>query len=455
MIRGVALALGVLLVPVALLVGINAIDESLSPEAQALLTAPKAPSPSEGNAYVHLLGIGAPEGEKPYAAGLKVIETLRQQDEREFRWTKDWETAANAGNANVDRSVTKACSTSAKSCFENVAGKAEVRAAVVNHAPLMSRYAEIRAMPDYAETYYPMGFVLHRSASQLSIHQLVLATAAVHVQGGDLEAAVHELEQENAFQRKVAAHAAMLSTKVVALIHLQMQALFISDLARTQPPAAKYLPRLEALVRPLSAAEADMTKVLTLEAASQAALLREDAVVRLVRMDGGDMAWLAPLFYRERETINIYAAQNALRRKVADVPATQFAAEAQNATRAADALVPSGGLRNVINPVGQVRLWEMADFDVLPSVGRLHDTQGILALVATQLALRAAGATTPAAIEQALAGPLGAVRPDPYTGKPMVYEAKDNSLGFASPAQPSSLAANIRKRFGGRVAVVL
>ena len=448
---------GVLAASLVLLLGINAIDESFTPQAKALLEPPKAPAPSERNGYIALLGLGAPEGEKPYAIGLKVIEVLRQQEAPGFSWSRDWDRAASAGVAKVEKSITSACSMQAKSCLENVAGKAESPSVVAKHAPLLARYREIRAMPEFAEVYYPSSFLAQAPSLPSGVYQLELASAAAHVQAGNLDAALRGLEAENAFHRKVAANAAMVGTKFVSLNYLQMHALFVSDLVRTRPAAsAKYLSRLQGLVRPLTAEEADMSKVLRTDATHQARMLRHDEIARMARIDGGGWpGWLVPLFYREGETINVYATQNALRRKVAEVPATQYASAAEEAKRAAAALVPDGVLRPLINPVGITQLEEMADYDVINIVGRMHDAQGILALVSTQLALHAAGAKTPEAIEKALAGPLGVARPDLYTGKPMLYDAKASSLGFLSPTRPSTLVTAIKKRMGGRVAVAL
>jgi hypothetical protein len=450
------LTAGAFAIGVVLLLGVNAIDESLSPEAKALLAAAPPPAPSERNGYVHLLGLGAPEGETPYAAGLKVVEVLRKQEEPGFQWSRDWDREVSAGVAKVEKSITNACSISAKSCLENIAGKAELRPVVVKHAPLMARYREVRAMPEYAEIYHPASFLSMTPPLQSGVYQLTLATAAAHVQSGNLEAALRELDQENAFHRKVAVNAAMVVTKMVSLTYLQMQALFVSDLVRTRPAvASKHLARLQALVRPLTAEEADMSKVLRTDASYQARMLRRDEIARIVRMDGSGAGWMVPLFYREGETINVYAAQNALRRKVAEVPAAQYGSATEEAKRAAAALVPDGVLRPLINPVGLTQLEELADYDVISVVGRMHDAQGILALVATQLALQAAGARTPEAIGKALAGPAGTARPDPYTGKPMVYRAENNSLGFESPSKGGGLVMHVKKRMGGRLAVTL
>jgi len=55
-------------------------------------------------------------------------------------------------------------------------------------------------------------------------------------------------------------------------------------------------------------------------------------------------------------------------------------------------------------------------------------------------------------VEAALAGPLGAAHPDPYSGLPMRFDPTNATIGFESNSQRGSIIERLKKRYG-RVAV--
>jgi hypothetical protein len=453
--KGLLWVAGGLAIAVAAILGVNAIDESLSTEAKALLNIPQPPAASERNGYVDRLGLGAPEGETPYAAGLKVLAALRAQDQPGFKRTPEWEAAYKLGTVEIDKRV-RTYAPGVKSFLELAAGMPELAQLIAKYDVPLARYRAMREKPEYVDLYYPARLESSSPAGILNLQHLVLLSAAAKANAGNLEGAVRELELENAFQRKAAAASPTLLQKMIAVASLQRNALFISDLVRTNAKSiAPFLPRLEALVHPLSAAEADMAKVLRMDAGSWASVLQKsDALVPLIP-DMGRHWWngMIPLFYRPGETVNLFAARSALLRKVADVPAPQYLKAADEAMRQARALAPQGPANYIVNPVGRGALDTFSEseaFDNLPYIARVHDTQGLYALVALQLKLRAAGAVKPEAIAAALAGPLGTTRLDPYTEKPMTYDPKTNSLGYESQSKPGTDLEALKKRFGGR-----
>lgn len=456
---------GVALVAVGAVLGVNAIDEDLSAQAKALLVIPQPSAASERNGYVDLLGLGAPEGETPYAAGLKVLDALRAQDQPGFKATPQWESAFKLGALQIHKDKELEglrCRPAQGSCLEYAAGKPELAKLIARHDALLGRYRAMREKPEYAELYYPTRWDSVGPAGIPSLLQrLVVLSIAAKANAGDLEGAVRELELENAFHRKVAAGSARIGHKMGAVSSLQLDALVVSDLVRTKAGAiAPFLPRLEGLVRPLSAAEADMTNVLRMDAAVWASWLQKSDAVAPLLTDLDRRWWhtLVPLFYRPGETVNLYAAQSALRRKVADLPAPRYFKAVDESMRAALALAPHGPANYLVNPIGRGALDVFAEggaFNVIPYIARVHDTQGLYALVALQLQLRGTGAATPEAIAAALGGPLGAARPDPYTGKPMTYDPETSSLGFESQNKSGLVAQELKKRFSGRVAIAL
>ncbi|MCE9639509.1 MAG: hypothetical protein K8S22_05060 [Betaproteobacteria bacterium] len=451
-------ALVALAIAVGAVLGVNAIDDDLSAEATALMVMPQPPAPSERNGYVDSLGLGAAEGESPYTVGLKVLAALKAQDQPGFKASPVWQATIDLHNVQIDKEVV-ACKPAEMSCLELTAGKPESARLVAKYDGLLARYRAMRAKPEFVELYYPARFQSTVLAG-MSPRRLMLYSITVKASAGDLEGAVRELELENAFHRKMAAANTTLLQKMISVSFLQQDALFISDLVRTKfESMAPFLPRLEALMRPLSAEEANMANVLRLDATVTAFILYNQANAPFFLPV--ERPWwhsMAPLLYRPAETVNLYAAQNALLRTIAGVPAPQYFKAADEAARKARALAPQGPANYLVNPVGRGSMaYDNKDesFNSIGYMARIHDTQGLYALVAVQLRLRAAGTATPAAIAAALAGPLGAARPDPYTEKPMSYDPKTNSLGFESQNDSGVIIQELKKRHSGKVAVAL
>jgi hypothetical protein len=169
-----------------------------------------------------------------------------------------------------------------------------------------------------------------------------------------------------------------------------------------------------------------------------------------------------PLLYRPNQSINLFVAQTDLLMKLSEVPAVGYEAAAAEADRRALDLEPRGALRWAVNPAGHDHpflsvLPGTSDlgFEVSRYAPRAYALQGHLSLVTLQIKLRAAGAISPEGVAAALAGPLGRAHPDPFTGKPMRFDPKTNSIGFDAKLEyGSSALQEVIKKFG-RVAVVL
>jgi hypothetical protein len=458
MVRRILLVFAAVLVLVVVafgaLVAVNAFDESLTPEATALLEPKTLPAPSEKNGYVDMLAIGAPADANTYAAGLKVLEAYRAQDQPGFKWTDEWKASVKPATPVVDKKL-NACAPSAKtSCLEAVAANPELAKVVAAHEAVFVRYRAIREKPEYVELVAPRLFDAWMPMAPSSLHMLSLAAAAASVQAGDLEAAVKELEQENAFLRKAAAGAVNFGQKLVSVSYLGSNALFVAEVAR-RPDAQAYLPRLQALMQPLSAQEAGVETAMRNEGKTYAVQFGNLNFAAFASdLNGPWERWLARLFYRPRETANIWARRSALLSQAAQVPVAQYRATVENAKRESGAMLSLTFPGTLVNPVGKSLLELMGSTSGLEYVGRVHDTQALLALVSTQLALRAAGAATPDAIAAALSGPAGRARPDPYTGKPMLYDAKAGTLGF-EPNANTTTAIRAMKKKQGRAAIAI
>jgi hypothetical protein len=444
----------VLAIAMGVVIGINAVDEERSAELKALMVMPQPPVPNEQNGYVDSLGLGATGG-SAYETGLKVLEALKATDQPGVVATPELRAQRELGTVKIDKKLLQ-CKPEERSCLEYAAGKPDLSKHLAEHDVLLKRYRLMRAKPDFIPLFYPTRLDSPVPAHSLqSTTALVLLFVANKINAGNIKDAVKELEQENAFHRKRAAAAVSIADKVASLVPLQRNALLIAELVRTKPQQVKpLLQRLEILMRPLNAAEADMEKVMHFEAGFWANVLPQ-----LTAYPWDDVKWLryvAPFFYRPVETANLYAAQSALHRKIANLPASEYYQARDEVKRQAIALIPQGPTNYFVNPFGRFNLELLTGegaFDSSLYIGKVHDTQALFALVSLQLKLNAINATTPKAIAAALAGPLGATHPNPYSGQPMNYDPKTNSLGFESKNKSGFQA--IKKRYGGRAAVAL
>jgi hypothetical protein len=79
----------------------------------------------------------------------------------------------------------------------------------------------------------------------------------------------------------------------------------------------------------------------------------------------------------------------------------------------------------------------------------MHAFAGVQRLVHLQVMLRATGISKPEEVLAALAGPLGRSHLDPFTGKPMRFDARTRTIGFdTQPKYISGPARALVERYG-------
>ena len=444
---------------------VNSVDVELSADGKALLKFPVLPEPNERNAYVSILGLGAAAEVDPYAQGLKVLAALKAQDQPGFSKSSAWREELDRGQLKSDKSR-PICKPEEKSCLELAATKPEVEKHVAEHQGLLERYRGVRSRPQYVGLYAPAKFdsALPNFGNLTEPQNLALLSAALRANSGDLEGVVAELEAENAFHRRVAAGGGALIAKMVAVTMLSRDALFVSDLVREKSQAiAPFRARLQALVRPLTPAETELATVLQQENAALVnwlSGLRFDSGLQAM-LGNVDLGIWPSLWYRPNQTINLTGAYFSLARTLLHAPAARLRTDAAAVSEKQRAL-KAGGISAFlrINRTGERLVELLLEYEsteeqlFLPYVSRIHDLGGLYSLVALQIKLDAAGVREPDAVAAALAGPLGAEFPDPWTGKPMVFDAKRNTVGFETRST-GLIVGSLKKRFGGRVAVAL
>lgn len=451
-IAGIAAAVAVA-IPLAI-IAVNAFDEELSAEAKALTAPPQALPAGDDSAYVLFLGLDAPAGEDQRGWGLKVLASLRAQDASAAGSEKAPPVLKSAPL--VEGKVARWCNPAAHSCMAAV--PADSIALLKEHALALERYRTMQAQPSYVELYVPdrLESAYPSYAPLIGGQAVSLLAMAVAANAGNIRAALDGLEREMAFHRRMADGSRTLLGKMVANSLLARDLLFLSDLMHEKRDAlGPHLDRIAILLRPLSAAERSLATAYRADSASFARYMLTIDRERIAR-DAGSSAWwrnFAAVGYQRNATANLVAEQLQEILAVDEAPASRYEQAAATYRARLSQAEQASGLKTFVNPTGRI-LVNVAAPDRSDYTGRMHDLHALFALVGLQRALYAEGRLTPEAVVDALADPAYVAYGNPYTGKPMAYDAQSGTLSFA-PASGAAWAAELRKRRNGRAAVAL
>ena len=437
--------------------GINATDEELSPEARAALNVPPPPAPNERNGYIDFLALGAVEGAPTFEVGMSRLRELNDPLGTKNRFPLP--------AVKLDDRI-PVCLPAQTSCLDPAATPAQVLSLIDQHAAFLARYRTMREKPVFVDLLAPTSpDVELPSFRELFVgSRLSLAAAAIKLNTGDPIGAVQELERENAFHRKIAVGSRSLLTKLLAYALLDIDAWFAVEIARRSRAGKTPLwARLEGLVREPSKAELDIVPVLRQEIAWTITRMRTRRHVRLSDSDyesmksvpdlGGrtERPWwdpVAPLLYRPHQSVNLYAVRTNFSLEVAKLPSSEFYKGVEAAEKHLLEAEPSMLARVVLNPVGydhEVLKW-YAWYDY---AGRMHGASGVQTLARLMVRLKAAGISKPDDVAAALAGPLGRDHPDPFTGKPMRFDPKNETIGFDTKLKyQSGVTTPLVERYG-------
>jgi hypothetical protein len=201
----VAWLLGGLLGIALVVLGINATDEPLSSDAQALLRRPPPPAPTEANAFIDFLALGAPADAPTYATGVAQLAVLNgRSDARLIEVKFDPQSLL----CKYGRYL---------SCV--AANAAPARAKLDTHAIHLGRYLAMRGKPQFVDLYAPVSpdNELPSYFLMTSGHRLVLTRAAIAFNAGQRAAALADLEAELAFYRRMASGSRSLLPKLLDL----------------------------------------------------------------------------------------------------------------------------------------------------------------------------------------------------------------------------------------------
>ncbi|HSV55132.1 MAG TPA: hypothetical protein VLJ57_23610 [Burkholderiaceae bacterium] len=430
----VAVLIAVPLAGIGFVVAYNQFDEPLTPQAQALVQPQPVGGDAASNAYFVLLGLRAPKGQDAHAAGMQI-------DKLHFDYFSTLP-GARASAAPDDKALRASASVSAawsaklrcnwfeKDCLAHyLALRAELDQFREEHALLIERHQRVAQLSHYQDRpLLSLHEPLPSLKDYLDLDAFSMAQIVVMCEEGRIAPALEQLAASVATARKVLANAQQLVTKMVFSKMLRDNlALLNALLAKYSAVAAAPAIPPPTLLAPLSGAEKSI----------QAALDSEARVLArtVMYLDASDLGSLSDqtfekllarrsdFAFKRHATLNLIASGQPF------YPAASRSPQPAGQATAPLKAWPSGNFWDdyVDNPTGKVLL-KIAAPDYREYVDRLSDTDGYQRLTALHLLIRqgtVADAEVPALIE-AQAGQYG----DPYTGKPMQWDAASRTLSF-------------------------
>lgn len=423
-------------------VAVNLRDEALDPEVKALL-AEQAPQPVAGNAYVYMQGMAAPQGADPNAAGEKRLLLLAEADR------------ADQPSIAADEMILPApgtvdgCDAFRRNCLvQEAVEKAQTRAWLERHGRYAERCAEMERVPAWLETHVPTSIRAPLPALQplLSCQRIRFARAAADLASGSPHAALARILNGLALERRALSGSATVLGKQIALAAAARSLLTLADLASAAPETIRREEKaVRAALQPLTADERSQATAFRNEFRPFIRFMQElEAKKGTIRMsehigEHGAYTWLADtLLFSPGATINHQWKVRKAYLALEAAPAGEYAAARQRADEALSALEARLKPGALYNPVGKV-LSGTAVPDFAGYVLRMHDLDALLRLAALQaeIALMQDDKSIPVLLAQARFA-------DPYSGRPMAFDAGRKGLSFEPRALGESMQGSSR-----------
>ncbi len=263
---------------VAVVVAINAFDEDLAPETEALLAAPPNRYAPEQNLYLSLMGMEAPAGESSITVGQARLDEYERHLEATI---KDPRLAV----ARLGKKIPKAlafkgkidfCHPLTASCWTGIEShKAEIKTLIDDNRELYQRYLNLKGLPGYYETATPSMYAPLAFPSP-DVRSLFLADLALRMKSGNATqraAALADLEGDLQVWRTMLIGDGSLISKMVAVANLQGDYLMLADMiADSSIDLRGSSSEIEHLIMPFDRADWKIGKFLGYEFRSMAPL---------------------------------------------------------------------------------------------------------------------------------------------------------------------------------------
>ncbi len=413
------IVLGILLV---LFIGINAFDETLDPDAAAILNASPKVKP-EDNAYFYLAGIYTAESNNPSEVGRKcVLDQLKvAQTGKVVNDTEDIPACREQNALRAAEDSFFACEWRKKLCLqEYYSQRASIEKIAAQNKIVLARYEQLLAFQQFDDTSYLHPFAVTFKFPPSNLYQ---AKSITRLQAGDTAEFVRRTAEEAAFFRMVLSGESSLLYKMLGIAWLERSARMVSEAIQTTPDfSRKHQAALLEITRPLSLSEQSLGNVMEGE------LRHSSAMLRSVFVDTASIweRWIYGLAFKQNATANSQYRNVVVWRDLTQLPSEQYLAAEKYALEKIYHPWGNGYLRWIYNPLGKAIIGIGAPaYSNYPR--RIIDADGLLRLVSLQIQI--AAQKIPESDIPAFLKNADPKFRDPYTGQPMQWD-KTRGLYF-------------------------
>ncbi len=425
-----------------ILIAINLADEDLTTEAKQFIEDPSPPPPTipeAQNAFYAFLGFTSEEGTDIHAKGKSIVETYHKaiHDNPYVKWEGyPGPVLFGTERVNFKGKSDALCSKETPSCLAHAAkSEAAVRQLLKDNATLVARY---RSFSTYTAYENPMRITLTTPLPNFfdtrQTANLLMTDAVRMAAQGRVDEAFGILLDDLAFWRRLQPGRQMLIEKMVKAAQVNADLQILSELISRYGVPRKRERQIATVLEPLTDRERDMVAVMRTEALMMDSMRDRALLLANANVEGWAMgrlgAYLAMPFYQPNATFNRYAHAWAFQMEMARVPPANFVEQlAAHEQRFKDSF------SNVqlhwydwYNPIGKLffAIGSPGSFAKFPA--RMHDLDGLMRLVALQAQIKQR-----AIPDSKIEGYLEKAGPeyhDPYTNKPMRWNAEKRSLWF-------------------------
>ena len=407
----------------ALFVFLALYDEPLYPDLVGELAAPRPKLIEPGNAWLALLGIDAPAGTSPVAFAEKQVRDIDQAI-----------TDGKSTGEVMSASFTTRSELSFKGKLPPFYGKdnSGIMAYALNHptevaslcrdnSELLRRYEQIHLLASFTEPLeYGYYTPFPHFAPTLSAQKLLLLRLAILAGQGDLTGALTGLRDDMAFWRLVALNSSTLISKIISFAALNNDLKFAAELGSFRPLTPRELALVKELLHPFDKGEVSLAKAFQGESLYSYYGMEQSVWNTLKRWSPNR------LIMKRNATINrIYENYSEFAQQ-ATLPPQQYAQEQKRHASRKDESFKIG-TAGLYNPAGEI-LAQIAIPQISGFIVKGHSIEGLRRLALLKVLAHAERVPTermPAFLNDHAAD-LG----DPYTGKPMKWDAKNGRMYF-------------------------
>ena len=446
--------LGAIVVILLVFAGINLIDEDLNPAVKPLLEVPAMTLAPERNGYLYLVGFGADADKNPHAVGTEIEKIVQAY----YRTAGSWitgpridEKVAGRGISIPHGALEKICDASKQPCLDRYLAESVTIAKLLQaNAPVLVRYQRLIAYPGYQDRpMYSFSDPFPAYGGVASASRLTVVNAALRVADGRHREGAEAIAGDIRFWRRVLAGSNLLIGKMVAAKRIEDDLKHLNELIARYPAFARDQATLLAeITQPLSTAEAEFCGVLNQEMAIAVRSVHflgqsrwkhrkeiREALVYPGSSTLGRLSVVAPVGFLPNASLNLMNDFNVAAVSFCGVKPAVLIGAVTEAKSRLDAVRKSrvSGMALLYNPLGKLFMdgttpaFEDYRFRVI-------DIDGYLRATALHARIRAAGTrddAIPGLIAQA-----GAAYHDPYTDKPIVWDAKARTLTITWNGKP-------------------